>query len=922
MQWLQKLNLLLGRSRFHREMEEEMTFHFDALVKALEEQGVPPDEARRQARLRFGSTDSLEERTHSAGSFGWESVFHDLRYAIRIFKKNRVLTTVVVISLALGIGANVSIFTVMNAVMLRMLPVREPERLVLLNTVVKSGFFPEKYVHDYEGSAHDDENTQMTTGGSFSTPTYENLKKQNTVFEQAFAFEANDEEVNVGLEGKAEPAKVQAVSGNYFDGLGVTAVLGRGIEPYDESASAAPVTVASYKFWANQLNADHSVIGKTVTINGISVQLVGVAPPEFFGMDPSIAPDLWVPLSVIRAQWRRQSNLDEDIDDKFVWWLTIIGRLKPGVTQQQAEAELSVLYAQSIGAIGADPNDPKVPRLRLTDAKSGLSELRLRYSKSLWLLTAMVLVVLLIACANVAALLLARASARQREVATRMSLGALRWRVVRQLLTESIVLSTAGGLAGLLLSHWLTQALVALLDRRRDPIGVKVAVDPTVLIFAIAISIACGVLFGLAPALRATSVGLAPMLKQRGALTSFAGKRFRFGKFLVAAQVALCVLLLVTAGLLVRTLDRLQKVDLGFNKERLVTFAVRPGMNGYKDPVVLSYYDELSQRLSALPGVHLATYSQYGPIGEGMSSSIANVPGYTTPEKNGDQPSGAKYYRHVVGNNYFRALHIPVLIGRDLGEQDTKTSKHAVVINEAAVKEIFHGDNPIGRQMIMGTRKSPNPCEVVGVVRDVRYANIRDAVPPTVYFPISQMPMMPQQVSYLVRAEGDPKSLFREIAAAALALNPNVPVVDLKTEDVVVSRNLYMEQTFALLSTAFAGVGLLLACVGLYGTIAYTVAQRTNEFGVRMALGAPRESIVQMVLREAISVVTIGLLLGLPSAWLATGILKAQLYGLSPHDVKTIASATIAILLVTLAAGYVPARRASRIDPMVALRYE
>lgn len=916
MQWLRKLTLLLGRTNFHREMEEEMAFHFDALVKELEEQGVSPNEARRQARLRFGSTDSVEERVHSAGSFGWESAFHDLRYAFRILKKNRLLTVVVVVSLALGIGANVSIFTVMNAVIIRMLPVREPERLVVLNTVVKSGFFPEKYVHDYEGNAHDDERTQLTTDISFSTPTYENLKQQNTVFEQVFAFEANDEAVNVGLEGKSEAAKVQAVSGNFFDGLGVVAAIGRGIAPYDESASAVPVAVVSHNFWSNQLNAERSVIGKTVTINGMSVQLIGVAPPEFFGMDPSIAPDFWVPLSLIRAQWKRQSNLDEDLDNKFVWWLSVVGRLKPEVTRQQAEAELSVLYAQSIGAIGADPNDPKVPRLRLAEAKSGLNELRLRYSKSLWLLTAMVGVVLLIACANVAALLLARASARQREVATRMSLGALRWRVIRQLLTESLVLSTAGGLAGLVLSHWLTHALVALLDRRRDSIGVKVAIDPTVLGFALVISIACGVFFGLAPALSATSMGLAPMLKQRGTATSFSGKRFRFSKILVAAQVALCVLLLVTSGLLVRTLDRLQKVDLGFNKEQLVTFAVRPGMNGYKDPVVLSYYDELSRRLSALPGVRSTTYSQYGPIGDGISSSIAIVPGHTTPN------DGAKYYRHVVGNGYFRSLQIPVLIGRDLGEQDTTTSKHVVVISEAAVKQIFHGDNPIGRLMIMGPKKAPNVCEVVGVVRDVRYANIRDDVEPTVYFPLAQLQFVPQKVSYLVRAEGDPKVLFRDIAESALALNPNVPIVDLKTEDVVVSRNLFMEQTFALLSSAFAAVGLLLACIGLYGTIAYTVAQRTNEFGVRMALGARREIIVQMVLREALLVVGMGLALGLPSAWLATGVLKAQLYGLSPHDALTIVFSTILVLLVTIAAGFIPARRASQIEPMVALRYE
>jgi predicted permease len=916
MRLLTKLRLLLRREEFHREMEEEMAFHFDALVKELEAAGMSPEEARRQAKLRFGNRDSVEERTHSVAAFTWESVFHDLRYALRILRKNRILTTVVVISLALGIGANIGIFTVMNAVMLRMLPVREPERLVLLTSAVKAGFFPEDYVHDYEGSSSVDEKTQMNVGTSVSTQTYEMIKKESTVLEQTFAFAANDEAVNVGLEGRAEPATVQAVTGNFFEGLGVVPLLGRGMAPYDEEASATPVAVVSYKFWVNQLGGDKGAIGKKVTINDAPVQLIGVAPAEFFGVDPSIAPDFWVPLSFYRAQWMRHASPDENLDSHFVWWLTVVGRLKPEVTPGQASAELSVLFARSIGAHGATSGDPKIPTLRLEEAKTGLNHLRLRFSKSLWLLMAMVGLVLLIACANVAALLLARATARQREVATRMSLGARRRRVVRQLLTESVVLSAAGGLAGLVLSHWITRFLVGLLDRRRDSIGLSVHIDPRVLAFAMVVSIGCGLVFGLAPALRATSAQIVPMLKQSGTATSISGRHFRFGKLLVAAQVALCVLLLVTAGLLVRTLKRLQNVDLGFNKERVATFVVRPGMNGYQDPVVVTYYEELLRRVQALPGVHSTTYAQFGPIGEGMSSSETYVPGYNTPEKR------SEYYRHVVGENYFETLQVPVLLGRALGTQDTRAAKHVVVINEKAAKEIFHGDNPIGRQMVMGSRKEPNACEVVGVVRDVRYAQIRDDVPPTVYFPIEQMVWTPNQVSYMVRSEGDPKTLFREISATALALNPNVPVVNIKTEDTVVSQNLYMEQTFAMLSSAFAAVGLMLACIGLYGTIAYTVVQRTNEIGVRLALGAARQKIVTMVLREALSVVGWGLALGVPAAWVSTGVLKSQLYGLSPHDSWTMTVAMISIVLVTLAAGFVPARKASRIDPMVALRYE
>jgi predicted permease len=596
-----------------------------------------------------------------------------------------------------------------------------------------------------------------------------------------------------------------------------------------------------------------------------------------------------------------------------------MGRLKPQITREQAAAQLSVLFAQSIGATDAPPGDTKVPSLRLAEAKTGLNQLRLQFSQSLWLLMAMVGVVLLIACTNVAALLLARATARQREIATRMSLGARRSRVVRQLLTESLLLSFAGGLVGLVLSHWLTRLLVELLNRQRDAMGLTVKIDWRVLAFAVLVSVASGLVFGLAPALRASSTGLAPMLKCGGGITSVSGKRFRFGKLLVATQVALSVLLLASAGLLVRTLNRLQHVNLGFNKERIITFAVRPGTNGYPGNAIAAYYEELQRRLLALPGVRSATYSQFGPIGEGSSSSNTQVSGYTAPGQS------AKYYRHIVGDDYFSTLQIPVLLGRAIGPQDTHDSKPVVVINQTAVKQIFHGDNPIGKQMSMGSQLAAKSCEVVGVVGDVRYSQIRDDVPVTIYFPIAQMPrlgFMPRQVTYLLRSSEDLNTLSREITSTALALNPTVPVVNLRTEDTVINHNLFLEQTFAILSSAFAITGLLLACIGLYGTIAYTVSQRTNEIGVRLALGAARDNILTMVLREALIVVSLGILLGLPVAWVSTSLLKSQLYGLSSHDWQTLTAALLSIVVVTLAASFLPARKASRTDPMVALRYE
>jgi predicted permease len=372
----------------------------------------------------------------------------------------------------------------------------------------------------------------------------------------------------------------------------------------------------------------------------------------------------------------------------------------------------------------------------------------------------------------------------------------------------------------------------------------------------------------------------------------------------------------MTSGLLVRTLRALQSADLGFSKDHVATFMVRPGSNGYKDAAVLEYYRQLHRSIASLPGVRSATYAQFGPINEGSSTSLVQIPGYTTMENR------AEFSRSIVGENYFETLEIPAVLGRLIGEQDTASSRHVILLNEAFVRKYLRGNNPLGMAFILGDRRHPNPCEVVGVVRDVKYASVRDEVPPTIYFPFSQMPYVPGQASYLVQVNVEPGAVFHEINSAALALNPNVPVVRFRSEESVVRQNLFMEQTFATLSTAFAAIGLLLACVGLYGTIAYTVAQRTSEIGVRIALGAARENIIRMILSETLYVVIIGIAVGVPSAMLFTRLLKSQLYQLSPHDSATMIGAVAVLLAVTFAAGLIPAKRAAAIDPAVALRHD
>jgi predicted permease len=549
-------------------------------------------------------------------------------------------------------------------------------------------------------------------------------------------------------------------------------------------------------------------------------------------------------------------------------------------------------------------------------AGKGLNELRDRFSTSLLLLMGMVGLVLLIACANVAGLLMARGSARQKEIAVRLSLGASRGRIVRQLLVESVMLALIGGAAGLLVSFWASSTLVRLLSSGKNPIYLPVGIDVRVLAFTAAVSILSGIVFGLVPAIAATRVNLAPTLKDNASQFSARGLRFRFGKVLVSGQVALSLLLLIASGLLLRTLDRLQRVNLGFDRQALLTFEVRPGLNAYSDAKLIAYYQELQRRLASLAGVRSATFTQHGPIDSGWSSNSPEIPGYTAPGQQVDM------YRHIVGPGYFATLDVPTVLGRPITDQDSATTTKSAVINEAAVRQYFHGDNPIGKHLVYGKNQNQTTFEIVGVAKDVKYGKIRDEAPPTAYWSYLQSKLISRQMIFLVRTEGDPAAMANSVRQLCLDLDKDVPVAHMQTEEDIVAASLFLERTFALLSSAFGALALLLACVGLYGTIGYAVSRRTAEIGVRMALGAERGSILRMILSETIFVVAIGLLIGLPMAWAAAKLLNHQLYGLSPHDPLTIVSCGLAIVLITLIAGYLPARRASRVNPMVALRCE
>ncbi len=924
---ISRLKGLFAGKQKDEELNEELQAHLEMLVDENRRKGMTEDEARRAARVHFGGiAQTAEAYRERRGLHFVQTFLQDLRYAFRMLRRAPGFAAVVVISLALGIGANTAIFSAIDAVMLRMLPVEDPQQLVMLEWHASK--WPEKYVEDLEGSSFGNEHDGQSSY-SFTYAQYQQFNTQNHVFSSTFAFAANSDAVNVGIDGRAESAVIQGVSGNYFAGLGTQAVVGRTILPEDDQESVPATAMVSNSFWKQKLGGSREVAGKTIIVNGLPISIVGVVPPDFFGLEPGSSPDLFIPLAKYSAEQARQGptyNGLTFLTDPKLWWAGVVGRLRPGVTAQQAQAELQVMFDQNLSAMVPTPA-PVKPVLRVVPVKQGLDSLRRQFSSSLLLLMMMVGAVLLIACGNVAALLLTRANARQREIAVRLSLGARRTRLIRQLLTESILLACCGGLLGLVIAKWAGRVLLALLTSGRAKIDLELHLDVRVMAFTAIVCIISGILFGLAPALRATRTDLVNSLKQPTSGSS-AG-RFATGKVLVAGQVALCLLLLVSAGLLLRTLNTLQREDLGFNRQNILLFTVRPGLNGYKSAQLDDYYLELQRQIQRIPGVQGVTFSDRNAIGAGSSSTSAKIPGYA---ENG---RGADFYRHVVGPDYFQTLAIPMRLGRTLGEQDTHSSPLSVVVNQKFVDKYMRGENPLGHEIVFGVKNHPARYQIVGVASDVKYARIREEVPPTVYFPHTQIfaatggyqqdapgfswPFMTFSVKSPLAGQS---SLLADIRTELTTLDKNVPMVDVKTETQVISQVLFLDRTFAALSSAFGFLALLLACVGLYGTMAYAVARKTNEIGIRMALGAERGTILAMVLRETAAIVVAGIVVGVPAAWIASSLLKTRLFGLTPHDPWSIGLSVVATLLVTMIAGYIPARRASRVDPMVALRYE
>lgn len=835
-------------------------------------------------------------------------IWQDAKYGGKMLRKSPGFTLVAVLSLALGIGANTAIFTLLNAVLLKSLPVHEPERLVLFADSPS------------EGTSRGD--PPKGRWWLFSNPAYEYLRDHTESWEGLCAFRSGEARLSVRTEGSsgeaAQRAQGHLVSGNYFGVLGVRTMLGRALTPEDDAPAARPAAVISHRYWKEKCKADPLVLGKNVLLNGASFTIVGVTPPEFFGERVRRAPDFWLPLA-FQPQVEMQ---DSALSDQKTYWLNLMGRLKPGANIEQAQASVNVALQQFLTAqAGAEITDERQATIanasvKLTPGGRGISGLRFFYSEPLRMLMAIVALVLLIACANVGNLLLSRSAARQTEMSLRLALGATRARIVRQLLTESVVLAAMGGAIGLLLAGWGVDALVALVSRS-SPLDVRP--DPLVLGFTAGVSLISGVVFGLAPALRASRSDLSTALKAKSSRVGGLKLRSGLAPALIVSQVALSLVLLVGAGLFARSLLKLEREDLGFNRENVLLVDIDPRLAGYKPTELSALYRQLLDRLGAMPGVRAASIATYSPLsGSGRSSSIA-VPGYTPPPDEDMVVSDI-----LIGPSYCETLGLPLVLGRQIGLQDTPASAKVAVVNQAFAENFFHGENPIGRRFGFGDEeKDAGDIEIVGVIGDIKYDSPKGEPEPTAYRPILQVQDQGAFSSNLeIRTEGDPSALASDARAAIAQVDDKLPVVGVTSFRKQLTDSLSQERLIAQIVGFFGVLALILACIGLYGVMAHAVARRTNEIGIRMALGAESNSILWMVLRETLMLVLAGIAIGVPAALAGARLVSSQLYGLTAADPLTLAGAVTLLIAVAALAGYLPARRASRVDPMVALRYE
>ncbi len=896
---------MFWRKRKHRDFQNEIQSHLDLESDDLTQEGSNPADAKYQARRAFGNVTSSEERFYESSRWLWlEQFVQDLRYGMRMLRHSPVFTSVAILSLALGIGANTAVFSLVDAVMLKSLPVHSPEELRIL-TWVRTDKEPDI---SHSGYTTEDPKTGQHVSGSFSYAAYRQFRDSVPQFSDLVAYAPNQFTVTAG--GASEFALGQFVSGNYFTGLGAQPLIGRPILPEDDAAGRPVVAVLTYRYWEKRFALDPTVIGHAIAVNQRPVTVVGVMPPAFQGLYPWQAVELFIPITSV-AEMRHPWFF---LTQPNSWWVQIFGRLRPSASDQAAAAALKATLGHTIEQFA---KNAEVPTVLLRPGARGVGMFRESVSRSLAILSTVVGLILLIACTNLANLLVARSAARVREIAVRLSIGAGVGRLIRQLLTESLLLAGAGGLLGVVLARPLLQAMLGFVGAGGyDTPALDARVDLRTLAFTAGVSLFAGLLFGLLPAWRATRVNLAPTLKSGGTAGMGASPRLRLSHVLVSVQVGMSLLLLVGAALFIRTLRQLSAVDLGFRAKNVLTFQTDPSRNGYEGRPLADLYARLRDNIAAIPGVESVAMSQHGLMQGVESDTTVHTPGFQPTDRKGN----ALLLR--CSASFLSTMQIPLLLGRSLTFADERTSQEVAVVNQSFADRFFPGVNPLGRTFFLGEQPGADLLRVIGIVKDAHYTGVRAEVRPTVYLPYTEALTGLHQMTFVIRTVQPPLAIAGAVRRVVAQTARAIPVAELKTEEQQIDESIGTERLFAAVVSAFGGLAALLAAIGLYGVMAYAVTRRTVDIGIRLALGARRSTVQWMVLRQSLWLVALGLAIGIPAALALTRFVQNSLYEIQPTDPISFAAAAISITAVGAVAAWIPARRAARVDPIQALRNE
>jgi predicted permease len=900
-----RMRSVLRRPLVDAELDYELGFHLQQQVEENIAAGMDPEAARHAALRLFGGPAQIAEQCRESRRVSYvEHLLQDLRYGFRQLRGNPGFTAVALMTLALGIGANTTIFSITNQILLRRLPVAHPEELVILRSPgPKSGHISD----DGDGAA------------SFSYPIFKELRVRGSEIVELFANYPLG--LSVAGQGQTERTAGVLVSGNFFQVLGVRSAVGRTLTMEDETTPGAnPVAVLSYSYWQRRYGSDPSILNKTLVVNGTSLAVVGVARSGFTGVQIGRLPDLFIPITMKAQMTPNWDGLSSPED----YFIPVLGRLKSGFTPSRAEIALLPAYR---AILEAEAQETKVSASNLSafvqkpivmePGSQGRRILQKRVRQPLVILTIMVILVLLIGCANLASLQLARGAARHREMAVRLALGAGRRRLIRQLLTESFLLAMLGGGLGLLVGLLALKALIGWIPKSYGALGLETHPDPSMLGFALGVSVLTGVLFGLAPALRATRASLQSTLKEQGTTGSEGASNIRLRKALIISQIAVTTILLVGASLFARSLNSLNRVDLGLKTDHLIVFSISPALSRYSAAQTVDLATRITDAIGALPGVRSVSSAEIPVLTGEDESSNSTVEGYSAQE--GEDTSVEQNY---VGPDFLATMGIPIIEGRELSKADGATSPKVAVVNQAFVERFFGGASPIGRRFAFGAGSKTHPdIEIVGLVRDSKYTSVRDNIAPFAYLPFAQRKTL-GNLTFYTRADRDPAAMVGALRDAVAKIDGNLPIYNLKTMRNQVDETLFDDRLMTVLSLLFALLAALLAAVGLYGVMAYSVAHRTREVGIRVALGASRANVLWLVLRDVAAMAGAGLAVGFVGALIAGRFVESELFGVKAKDPLAFGLAIVLLAAVALLAGYLPARRAASVDPMKALRYE